>query len=328
MANTYDFIINTEDVNRYGFRVLSDGLDYTNYMKNPVVLFGHKRAMDSPNKIIGKCTGIKKEDTKLIASIEFDTDNFSQEVEGKVSRGMLRMASIGADPLETSSAPEFILSGQTSETVTKSELFEISIVDIGGNQNALRLSKDGQEFQLPKIQIKQNYSMKTIALALGMSADTDEASVLGKVTALKLAKENAENALSALQAKMDAQVKLGAEKLIDEAVTLGLIPESLKAVQLAAFIADPEAQEPVLVQLIADKKKETGDAAAHSKVKGIVLGADAKKGGKTNPKQTFDYLQKHNHVELMRIRDEEPERFKQIQLEYNEGVRYTPETNA
>ena len=40
---THDFIINTEDVNEYKFRVLTDGIDYTQYMKNPIVLFMHER---------------------------------------------------------------------------------------------------------------------------------------------------------------------------------------------------------------------------------------------------------------------------------------------
>lgn len=43
---THDFIINTENVNEYKYRILTDGINYIQYMRNPVVLFMHEREFE------------------------------------------------------------------------------------------------------------------------------------------------------------------------------------------------------------------------------------------------------------------------------------------
>ncbi len=59
------------------------------------------------------------------------------------------MASAGLEPIETTPDPALVLPGQTRETVTRSKLVEVSIVDIGGNDEALQLY--GQEGKLLKL---------------------------------------------------------------------------------------------------------------------------------------------------------------------------------
>ncbi len=59
------------------------------------------------------------------------------------------MASAGLEPTETTPDPALVLPGQTRETVTRSKLIEVSIVDIGGNDEALQLY--GQEGKLLKL---------------------------------------------------------------------------------------------------------------------------------------------------------------------------------
>ena len=49
------------------------------------------------------------------------------------------MASAGIEIIETSDAPEYLLQGQTRRTITRCRLEEVSIVDIGGNNDALQL---------------------------------------------------------------------------------------------------------------------------------------------------------------------------------------------
>lgn len=49
------------------------------------------------------------------------------------------MASAGLEPQETSPDPALVLPGQTRETVTRCKLVEVSIVDIGSNDDALQL---------------------------------------------------------------------------------------------------------------------------------------------------------------------------------------------
>ena len=59
------------------------------------------------------------------------------------------MASAALEPTETTADPSLILPGQTRETVVKSKLIEVSIVDIGGNDEALQLY--GEEGKLLKL---------------------------------------------------------------------------------------------------------------------------------------------------------------------------------
>lgn len=77
----HDFIINTEDVNSYGYRILTNGIDYTQYMRNPVVLFMHERGVNAykGSEVIGRCTRLYKEGTTLIAEVEFDEKTSTQK---------------------------------------------------------------------------------------------------------------------------------------------------------------------------------------------------------------------------------------------------------
>ena len=329
---THDFIINTEDVNEYKFRVLTDGIDYTQYMKNPIVLFMHERefAKTDENKgsaVIGRCVNLYKKGTDLIATIEFDeADPFAAKIAGKVERGFIRMASMYAPVLETSSDSKHILPGQLLETVTRCKLEEISIVDVGGNDKALKLSKENTAVQLKKINQKSENKMselKTIALALGKPADTSESELLNTVTELKLAKSNADTKAKEWEDKYIALQKSEATTIVNKAVKLGLIPEDLAEGQISLFEKDFEGQKVKLSKLIEDKEAEDVKNG-----KNAVIGAVVLAGGKQTPviggEESFDYLQKNDPVKLAKIRTEEPQKYDQLAKAYVEGVRWTP----
>lgn len=329
---THDFIINTENVNEYYYRVLTAGIDYSQYMRNPVVLFMHEREYDkdSDNKgtaVIGRCIKLWTRGTELIAKVEFDMeDEFAAKIAGKVQRGFIRMASMFADVKSASSEPELILPGQIYETVTSCKLVEISIVEIGGNDDALKLSKKHmEEIKLKKVNTENNSDMsnfKTVALALGLSAESPEDTILKEVQSLKLAKEVSDQKATALEEQINEIVAEEGTTLIEKAVKLNLIPESLKETQLSAYKADPKGQKAILSKLIQDTEGTGEQNAVHQIVKEVVLG---KKGDNTNtaPSETFDYLQKYDPVKLGKIRDNEPEKYKQLAADYGKGVRHT-----
>lgn len=322
----HQFIINTENVNSYGYRILTDGIDYAQYMRNPVVLFMHERDGygNKGSEVIGRCTKLYKEGTTLIAEVEFDEqDEFAKKIAGKVERGYIRMASMYAEIKEVSTQPQHILEGQVYETVTACKLVEISIVDIGGNDNALKLSKDGKPFQLKKIvtNTSNNMDIKVIALALGMGENVKEEAVLSALHNLKTAKENAETEVVALKKTISETRTAEATTLVDKAVQLGLIPQALKGSQLKQFEADFDGQKAVLSKLVADKEAENTQQGKANTVREVVLGAGAKPTGTAN--ESFDYLQKKNPERLRAIRDKEPEEYARLAKEYANGVRYT-----
>lgn len=201
MAKT--FIISDESLNTYGFWILTSGIMLEQFVKNPIMYFMHRR----PNKYdenvaeklpIGIWENIRIENGKLLADPKFDlSDPFAKIISDKVNNGFLRMASLGAEPVETSSDPVYLRQGQTRETVTKCLALEASIVDIGGNMNAFALAaesgcaiyKAGNLINLSAnnenfiANINQTPDMKQIALALGLPETANEAQILEAITA-------------------------------------------------------------------------------------------------------------------------------------------------
>ena len=328
----HKFIINDENiVNEYGYRVMNDGLDTTQFMRNPIVLFIHERGFAKANgpeghEVIGRVVALEKKDGQLIAEIEFDVeDDFSKKIAGKVERGYIRMASIYADVIETSIDAKDILPGQIFETVMTSKLVEVSIVDIGGNDNALKLSREGKRIKLKRLkskpEINSDMDMKSIALALGMGAETKPETVLGKVNELKLAKEAAEKKVQELEGEISATAKAEGEALIEKAVKLNLIHEDLKDSQLKAFEADPAGQKAVLSKMITDKEADSAQEGKETAVREVVLNGKGTPGKKT-VELTFDHLQKNDPSELRRLRDEEPKEYARLAKEYAAGKRH------
>lgn len=323
----HDFIINTENVNEYKYRILTDGIDYTQYLRNPVVLYHH--IMDDKEnrggEVIGRCVKLFVNEKKLIASIEFDENEpFAKKIADKVAGGFIRMASMYADVIAASSEPELIKDGQMYETVTKCKLVEISIVPIGGNDDALKLSKKGDTLKLNKLnQKKENMSeLKTIALALGKAPDTSENVLLDTIAQIKLEATTFKTKVAELETEIKGIRLTGATALVDKAVTLGLIPETLKDSQIKAFESDFEGQKAILTKLISDKETANGQNGNHQAIKEVVLAGKTTTAG-TGYTESFDYLQKHDAVKLAKIRSEEPEKYAQLAKAYGQGVRHT-----
>lgn len=137
MSKAYTFVVHDESVNTYGFRMLTAGANLAEFEKNPVVLYNHND-WDAP---IGRGENIRVEGAQILVDIVFDeADEKAKQIAGKVERGFLRMASIGAwPPEEVSDDPMLKLPGQTDFTVTRWTVREISICPIGSNHNALAM---------------------------------------------------------------------------------------------------------------------------------------------------------------------------------------------
>ena len=321
---THNFIVNTERVNEYGYRILTKGIDTEQYERNPIVLYGHFRAGYDPNRVVGKCVKLTKVNNELIAEIEFDeAQEFAKDLAGKVERGFIQMSSLHADVKETSTDEALLLPGQTLETVTKCKLVEISIVDIGGNDDALKLSKNGKDVQLSKIKEhkkNEDMSIKSIALALDMEENAGESTVLKSVKDLKLAKETAEKKATNAEVALNTIRGKEADSLIEKGISLGLIHKDFTDTLKSAFDADHEVQAVKLSKMISDKAEETTGDEKHTALREVILGKGDVKG--KSVKLTFDYLQKHDVAQLKDIRDNKPTEYARLAKEYGSGVRH------
>lgn len=139
-----EFVISTEAVDSYNTVFKSDGWDLTRYEKNPVVLYAHRSWSDDPDAVIG--TSEVRIDTKtkeLIAKVRFETEDVNEKADKifkKVTAGTLRMASVGAIPLEWRMGD--VSKGEDKNVLyfTKAQLYEWSIVPVGSNPDALKRS--------------------------------------------------------------------------------------------------------------------------------------------------------------------------------------------
>lgn len=217
--------LSNHSLNSYGFWVLTSGILMERYYLNPVLLYMHQRG-----EVIGTVEDIKIEGEELTGELKFDeASGLSKRAKKQFECGSLRMVSIGFNIIETSEDPSMLVPGQTRPTVTKCELFEVSVVDIGANPDAVRLyGKDGQlitlsdggESPLPllnnnnKKEQKMEF-LKKVAQALGMPETATEAEILAK-----LASVNTESAeLSALRQQVADMKQTAITAAVEKAIS-------------------------------------------------------------------------------------------------------------
>jgi HK97 family phage prohead protease len=247
------FILSEESINSYGFRILTSGIDLTQFRKNPVMLWNHTRPWRDTEDVIlpiGHWENLRVEEGKLLGDACFDMeDPFAAKIAGKVTRGVLKACSVGIEVLEHSDASEHVVIGQTRSTVTRCRLREVSITDIPANANAVSLyDEKGNMIELTAESVdcvigminnnsnKNEKNMKLIALKLGLNENATEAEILAKVQELQASQEKLtakENEIAALKAAAQEAEKKTIEKLVNDAI----VAKKLTADQKAHFIA-------------------------------------------------------------------------------------------
>ena len=216
------FIVSDGSVNRFGFPVVTEGIQLDAFIKNPVMLYMHLRDGDffstAPENVpIGRWENLRIENGNLLADAVFDEgDDFAMEIKRKVDDGFLNAASIGIEILAISEDADDMLPGQTRPTVLKSELLEISIVDIPANSNAIKLMNKGQTVKLssgfdinqlnnilPEMEDKKTISQQ---ITEGVQAAFSGFMENLKANFTLTAKEDAEKDMAQLAADMTASI--------------------------------------------------------------------------------------------------------------------------
>lgn len=276
-------IISTERINSYGSRVLTAGIDLTQYEKNPIVLFMHRRGRkeDMP---IGIMTNLRVENGILYGTPKFDDDTEDERnISKKWDRGTLRMLSAGLDIIEWSEDPTLLVAGQTRPTITKSKLIEVSVVDIGANDDALQvglyhegklltLAAGEENSHLPLLALStpkdpekqpqnnnQKKNMEKILLKLGLATGATEDEAVAAIG--RLQEEKATMTLARITDSVDRAIKekrITADKK-DKYLNLG---KQIGLDSLNALFADmTPAQKPL------DLVKTVGSAGTATDVK-------------------------------------------------------------
>ena len=118
-------VISTDDQDRQGEKVNQAGLDFSFFLKSPVVLWGHNYS-EPP---VGICTRVWREGNKTMGEGKWAPTPFAQELRKLYDLGMLRAVSIGFIPKELD---------EDGNTV-KGEVLEFSFVSVPANPYALSL---------------------------------------------------------------------------------------------------------------------------------------------------------------------------------------------
>lgn len=294
-----------DSLNSHGCRVLTAGVDTSQYMRNPVLLYMHERG-----KVIGFMKDIEVKEGEITGVPVFDcASDLSKQCKKQWEVGSLRMVSIGIDILETSEAPETLVAGQTSPTITKSRIFETSVVDIGANDNAIVMRRDGKQITLgkesenplpmlsnkPQKTTKQ-MDLKTIAIKLGLSETADEPAILNKIGELQNTVKEVETLRKEKENLTLAQVTSAVETAIKE--------NRLKAEKREHFI---NLGKSVGLESLKTTLEAMAPATHLSKVVNKVAVATSGQAEKT-----YEKLSEVPENELRTMRKENPAEYKRL----------------
>jgi len=297
--------ISNDSLNSYGTRVLTAGMNVEQYCRNPVLLYMHERG-----NVIGYVKDLKVEDDEVTGELVFDeATELSRRCKRQFEFGSLKMVSAGLDIIEMSEDSKYLVAGQTSPTITKSKLFEVSVVDIGANDDALVLKKDGKritlgrdgECPLPELTsnkpLKQEHQMesKAIALQLGLPETATDAEIAEKLGELKAAKE--------------ANAKLQQEKDVLALASITSLVE--KAIGEKRITADKKDEFISLGKEIGMEKLTSVFSAMSPQVKlSTVLGQHGT--AKTDVPVTYKKLSEVPGDKLLELREQQPDEYKRL----------------
>lgn len=271
MAHPITFILHDDSVNTYRFRMLTAGANLEEFKRNPVMFLQHND-YDLP---IGRWENIRIEGSQILADAVFDEqDDQAMKVKGKVDRGFIRMASIGAwAPEEKTEDPAMMLPGQTGPTITKWTVREASIVAIGANHNAMRmrmydritgaqidLSDTDAVIRLMDSTTKKTYDMINLKTILNLQDNASDADIEAAVQNLQQENESLKQTNTTLEnenkrlkdeannaeAQRQQAQKTEAVQLVDAAVRDGRLDASGKDAFVALFDADFEKAKATL----------------------------------------------------------------------------------
>ncbi len=130
-------IATDDSIDRDGERIDPNGWDFSNFIKNPVLIWAH----DYRREPVGKCLDIRKDGNRILFTPQFavNVSEFAKTVFGLYLQGFMNAFSVGFIPREWKD--EQMANGQTVRTFTKCELLEISAVPVPANPAAVVLAR-------------------------------------------------------------------------------------------------------------------------------------------------------------------------------------------
>lgn len=168
-------VITTASVDRHRENIITSGVDTTNYMDNPVVLYGH----DYGSLPIGKALKLVEMKNKIKARFQLAIDifPFANTVYEMVRNGYINAVSIGGVVKKWS---------EDYMTIEEMEMVEFSIVPIPANPEALITSRSIEQATGKSLDtIKQEYVDFAREILLDKTADMGQDELKDAIKVLK-----------------------------------------------------------------------------------------------------------------------------------------------
>ena len=187
-----EFCITDNSVNVYKYRCLTEGLQLSEVLKNPIGYFNHgTQEFPRDAGVLVKWEGFRIDSDKVYAKPSINLLHpRGERTVYEIESGFLNAASVGKIVvLEASDDKKMMLPGQEKATVVKWYPREISIVDIPGNYNAFAdlYDKNLDKFSLSDLTIEkiETIDKQKILEALNLSYG-DEDRILFTISKLIL----------------------------------------------------------------------------------------------------------------------------------------------
>lgn len=239
LENVKVVLIDSHNVNSYGFKIDLDGLDLKRFKKNPVMLLQH-----NPDNLIGRWEDLAITDNKLTANAVFDSDDeLAVKTAGKVKRGFLKGCSVGIIVQE-------IKHNNNYDVVTKSELLEASFVTIPADSSAVVLYDEQRNrltFEQLKLQFYNDDKIKKMDKTEEKKQDVTLDAKDKEISTLKARVEELENSLNKAN---DAAI----DSMLESAVRLGKINDKEKESYKMLAQKDYDTVKNLLDNKAVDKK--------------------------------------------------------------------------
>jgi hypothetical protein len=324
--STKRFVLSTSQLNSHGFRSLTEGVDLTDFIANPIMYWLHTTPEGKSSEEllpIGFWEDIKKEGDEITAVPNFDdNDEFAMKIYNKAEHGTLRAASVEVEPIAVDADKKNWVKGQKLPTVTRWKIGEASIVDRGSNKGALVKLKHKDNVITPGDALSagdffeslQNDNMKiklnektSQFLKLAEGAELDATEIVEKLVevieerdgSIKLAEEKVTGLEDEVKKLEDAAAEGKIVLMVDKAISERKILPSAREQFITLAKKDLETTQALL----------DGLKPAHSVKETLArAGADTNDELTALLKQNFDELLKNGGADKLRKLD--PESYK------------------
>lgn len=267
---SFEVVASTDTLDAHG-DIVEQTFDLKRYKKNPVVLWLHNNFgfLDGSTAEdflpIGRAENVKLEDGQLVAKIVFVAGDAEQEplvdkIWRRIEQRVLRAVSIGFRPGKVT-REENADTGKVTYRLAKNELFEISVVPIPSNPDAVAKAALELERQGLEDLVKQQDPGRTAAQKTA-ERGKDKSTMDEELKKALEAKALAEKALADEQARAKKlEADLAAEKTLSTKLQTELDAATKRADEAEAKVVDAEIGKYVGKKIFPAEKDEMVDLA-------------------------------------------------------------------